>query len=72
VPKSPRLYYVRSPASSVSHLTYSRIEGDTTFCGRRMKPHWYWAIGARYIGKNISLCAHCQGQLQAVDADLAA
>jgi hypothetical protein len=60
VPKPLRYYYVRSPASNVAHLSYARMEGDKTFCGRRMRKGWFWVIGARNIGKNRSICLQCR------------
>ena len=66
VPKPIRFFYVRSPTSTVIHLSSAkvRVEGELTWCGRRMQAGWLFNYGLRSVPKGSSICAQCEKQRQ--------
>lgn len=66
MPKVKRFFYVRSPTSSVIHVSSAPhfVEGELTWCGRRFAKGWLYFIGSRLraVGKDRSMCAQCWAQ----------
>jgi hypothetical protein len=58
-----RFYFIQPPRGCLIHRSTSRIEGDKTFCGARLRLGWKWvgpiARGIARKFKGYRDCPRC-------------
>jgi hypothetical protein len=52
-----RYFLVLAPRSEIAHRAKTHIDGDATYCGRRMRAGWSWFVGLRRLDSRK--CKRC-------------